>query len=138
MAPGAGAVDAVVSVSAPAFWFYRGTHIMRVAHWMVETKPGRALMRLRRTRISGRLWTQPYPIQPYEAAAQLPGIPLLVVHGDADHYFPLEHPEAIVTAAGGAASSVDLWVEEGFGHAEASIPDEAIDRIGRWAVEAAR
>jgi pimeloyl-ACP methyl ester carboxylesterase len=127
-----GAVDAVVSVSAPAFWFYRGTRIMRVAHWMVETAPGRALMRFRRTRVSGRGWPDPHPIQPFEAAAQLPGIPLLVVHGDADHYFPLEHPEAIVDAAHGSASRVDLWIEPGVGHAESAIPPATVDRIGAW------
>ena len=28
--PGAGRVDAVVAVSAPAFWYYRGTRVMRL------------------------------------------------------------------------------------------------------------
>ena len=32
-------VDAVVSISAPGFWFYRGTQVMRVVHRLVET-PG--------------------------------------------------------------------------------------------------
>lgn len=129
-----GAVDAVVSVSAPAFWFYRGTRIMRIAHWMVETAPGRALMRLRGTRISNRGWPEVHPVPPSEAVRQLPGIPLLVVHGDADHYFPLEHPQAIHAAAlQGGASTVELWIESGIGHAEAAIPEETIDRIGHWA-----
>ena len=52
MAEGPGRVDAVVSVSAPAFWYYRGTRIMRVAHWMVETRPGRLVMRASGTRIT--------------------------------------------------------------------------------------
>lgn len=129
------AVDAVVSVSAPAFWFYRGTRIMRIAHWMVETAPGRAVMRLRRTRISSRSWPEPHPVAPVEAAAQLPGIPLLVVHGDADHYFPLEHPHAILEAARTSTPRADLWIEEGVGHAEAAIPVPVVDRIGEWAVE---
>jgi pimeloyl-ACP methyl ester carboxylesterase len=127
--------DAVVSVSAPAFWFYRGTRIMRVAHWMVETRPGRALMRARRTRVSHRGWPDPYPIPPHEAAAQFPRIPLLIVHGDADHYFPLEHPQTIQTSAQGAASHVDLWIEPGVGHAEAAIPPETIVRMGEWVRE---
>jgi len=130
-----GAVDAVVSVSAPAFWYYRGTRIMRIAHWMVETAPGRTLMRLRRTRISNRPWPEPHPVSPVEAAAQLPGVPLLVVHGDADHYFPLEHPQAILEAARTSTSRADLWIEEGVGHAEAAIPIPVVDRIGEWAVE---
>lgn len=135
-ATGPAAVDAVVSVSAPAFWYYRGTRIMRIAHWMVETAPGRAVMRLRRTRVSSRAWSEPYPLSPMEAAAQLPGIPLLVVHGDADHYFPLEHPYAIVDAARASTPQVELWIEEGVGHAESAIPAEVVDRIGPWAVEA--
>ncbi len=126
-------VDAVVSVSAPAFWFYRGTRIMRLAHWMVETTPGRAIMRLRGTRISNRGWPEETPVPPAEAAGRLPGIPLLVVHGDADHYFPLEHPEAIVEQARRAASRVDLWIEPGVGHAEAAIPEATVDRLGEWA-----
>ncbi|HAN70130.1 MAG TPA: alpha/beta hydrolase [Actinobacteria bacterium] len=137
MAQGSGAVDAVVSVSAPAFWFYRGTRIMRIAHWMVETAPGRALMRVRRTRISSRGWPEEHPVSPSEAAALLPGIPLLVVHGDADHYFPLEHPHAIHAAAlAGGASRSELWIESGIGHAESAIPEETIDRIGQWALSA--
>jgi pimeloyl-ACP methyl ester carboxylesterase len=130
------AVDAVVSVSAPAFWFYRGTRIMRIAHWMVETPTGRALMRLRRTRISNRAWPEPHPVSPVEAAALLTGIPLLVVHGDADHYFPLEHPQAILEAARTATPRADLWIEKGVGHAESAIPVPVVDRIGAWAVEA--
>ena len=136
LADGPARVDAVVSVSAPAFWFYRGTRIMRVAHWMVETVPGRAVMRLRRTRISSQPWRQPYPVQPFEAAAQLAGMPLLVVHGDADHYFPLEHPETIITAATGVASRADLWIEAGMGHAEAAVSESTLDRIAHWALDA--
>jgi pimeloyl-ACP methyl ester carboxylesterase len=137
MADGPGRVDGVVSVSAPAFWYYKGTRIMRVAHWMVETRPGRLTMRLRRTRISGRGWQEPLPIPPVEAAARLPRIPLLVVHGDADHYFPLEHPRAIHAAAQRAGTSATLWIEPGFRHAESAVSIDVLDRIGRWARECA-
>lgn len=135
LADGPGRVDAVVSVSAPAFWYYRGTRIMRVAHWMVETRPGRLTMRLRRTRISGRGWREPLPIPPVEAAGRLAGIPLLVVHGDADHYFPLEHPKAIHNAARQGGSAATLWIEPGFRHAESAVSIDVLDRIGRWARE---
>lgn len=137
MADGPGRVDAVVSVSAPAFWYYKGTRIMRVAHWMVETRPGRLTMRLRRTRISGKGWQDPHPIPPVEAAALLDGRPLLVVHGDADHYFPLEHPRAIHAAALGSGTPATLWIEPGFRHAESAVTVEVLDRIGVWARECA-
>jgi len=135
MAGGPGRVDAVVSVSAPAFWYYRGTRIMRVAHWMVETRPGRLVMRVGGTRITSRGWTEPHPIPPFEAAALLGPIPLLVVHGDADHYFPLEHPRAIHDAAVRSGVRTDLWIEPGFGHAESAVSGEILDRIGAWARE---
>jgi pimeloyl-ACP methyl ester carboxylesterase len=137
LADGPGRVDGVVSVSAPAFWYYRGTRIMRVAHWMVETRPGRLTMRLRRTRISARGWQEPLPIQPVEAAERLAGIPLLVVHGDADHYFPLEHPKAIHAAAQRSGARADLWIEPGFRHAESAATADVLDRIGAWARECA-
>jgi pimeloyl-ACP methyl ester carboxylesterase len=132
---GPGRVDAVVSVSAPAFWYYRGTRVMRLAHWMVETRPGRLVMRAGGTRISSRGWPEPHPIPPHEAAGMLGGIPLLVVHGDVDRYFPLEHPRAIHDAAVRAGVRADLWIEPGFGHAEAAVSLDTLDRIGRWARE---
>ena len=130
-----GRVDGVVSVSAPAFWYYRGTRMMRIAHAMVETRPGRLIMRARGTRISGRGWTEPHPVPPAEAAGMLSGIPLLVVHGDVDHYFPLEHPRAIHDAAVRSGVRTDLWIERGFGHAESAVSAEVLDRIGAWARE---
>ena len=135
MGAGPGRVDGVVSVSAPAFWYYRGTRIMRVAHWMVETRPGRLIMRAGGTRISGRGWVEPHPMPPYEAASRLGAVPLLVVHGDADHYFPLEHPRTINEAAVRAGVRTDLWIEPGFGHAESAVSLEILDRIGAWARE---
>lgn len=137
MADGPGRVDAVVSVSAPAFWYYKGTRIMRVAHWMVETRPGRLIMRASGTRVSGRGWPEPWPLQPVEAAERLGTTPLLVVHGDVDHYFPLEHPKAIHGAAQSAGTPAELWIEPGFDHAESAVSLDTLDRIGAWARECA-
>ena len=128
-------VDAVVSVSAPAFWYYRGTRVMRGLHWLVETRPGRVMLRARGTRVSGRGWPEPLPVAPHEAAGLLAGIPLLVVHGDVDRYFPLEHPRAIHAAAVKAGGPADLWEIEGLGHAESAVTAEILDRIGTWTRE---
>jgi fermentation-respiration switch protein FrsA (DUF1100 family) len=49
------------------------------------------------------------------------------VHGDADHYFPVEHPEALYAAA---REPKELWLVEGFGHAESAATPELLDRIG--------
>lgn len=134
MGEGPARVDAVVSVSAPAFWYYRGTRIMRLVHRLVESPGGRVLLRARRTRVSGVGWPEEPPLAPHEAAAVL-GVPLLVVHGDADHYFPLEHPRALHAAAQSAGVRTDLWVEPGIGHAEAAMPERVIDDIGSWVRE---
>ena len=72
------------------------------------------------------------PIPPVEAAEQLGDIPLLVVHGDADHYFPQEHPKAIHAAAERSGVRTDLWIVPGFGHAESAVSMEILDRIGLW------
>ena len=58
------------------------------------------------------------------------GIDLLIVHGDADGFFPLDHPRALHEAAPGS----ELWIEPGFGHAEGAIEDDLVRRMGAWAV----
>jgi pimeloyl-ACP methyl ester carboxylesterase len=122
-----GGVDAVVSVSAVSRRFYRGTKPMRRLHWAVETRLGRVIARrLTGTRISGHRW-DPLPESPVECAPLISPVPMLIVHGDRDHYFPLEHPEALYQAA---REPKELWVVEGFGHAENAATPELLERIG--------
>jgi len=126
-------VDAVVVVSGPAFWYYRGTPVMRGLHWLVETRTGRAFLRIRNTRIRPVVWPIPRPIEPVLAASKLGRTPLLVVHGTADRYFPVEHPKAIHRAAlAGGNPDADLWLLDGIGHAEAAVDLETIDEIAKW------
>lgn len=126
-------VESVACVSGPAYWFYRGTRVMRLVHHLVMTPHGRAAMRLRGTRISSRGWPTPPPMQPRQAAALLGTTPLLVVHGTADRYFPLEHPRALYRAAVEAGhKDVTMWIIPGFGHAEAAIDAQALDAIADW------
>lgn len=124
---GTESVDAVVSVSAPSRWYILDTPSMRRVHWLCETMLGRATARLLGTRI-GRGWHR-LPASPVELAGRIPPTPLLIVHGDRDAYFTLEHPRALAAAAGPGA---ELWVEAGFGHAESATTPELVDRIGRW------
>ncbi|MEU6353534.1 alpha/beta fold hydrolase [Streptomyces sp. NPDC047072] len=126
--------DAVVSVSAPARWYYRGTAPMRRVHWLITRPEGRLLGRYGfRTRIHHRDW-DPVPLSPVEAVPRIAPTPLLIVHGDRDGYFPLDHPRMLAKAAAGHA---DLWLEP-MGHAEHASSDELLGRIGDWAVTAAR
>ncbi|MFB8247455.1 alpha/beta hydrolase [Streptomyces sp. NPDC055952] len=122
---------AVVAVSAPARWYYRGTAPMRRLHWLVTRPEGRVVSRYGfRTRIHHRDW-DPVPLSPVEAVPKIAPTPLLIVHGDADGYFPLDHPRMLAAAAGDQG---ELWLEPGMGHAEHAAGEELLDRIATWAV----
>ncbi|WP_199844616.1 alpha/beta hydrolase [Streptomyces sp. DSM 15324] len=124
-------VDAVVSVSAPARWYYRGTVAMRRVHWLITRPEGRLLGRWGfRTRIHHRDW-DPVPLSPTEAVPRIAPAPLLIVHGDRDGYFPLDHPRMLAAAAG---EHGELWLEPGMGHAEHAADDALLARIADWAV----
>ncbi|MFJ8054606.1 alpha/beta hydrolase [Streptomyces sp. NPDC096142] len=121
--------DAVVSVSAPARWYYRGTAPMRKLHWLVTRPEGRLVGRYGlRTRIQNGGW-DPVPLSPVEAVPHIAPTPLLIVHGDRDGYFPVDHPRMLADAAAGHA---ELWLEPGMGHAEHAATDDLLARIGRW------
>jgi pimeloyl-ACP methyl ester carboxylesterase len=125
--------DAVVAVSAPARWYYRGTAPMRRVHWVVTRPTGRIVGRLGlRTRIQPYDW-DPVPMSPVESVPLIAPTPLLVVHGDSDPYFPLDHPAMLAEAAAGGA---ELWLEPGMGHAEHAASDELLARIADWAARA--
>ncbi|WP_055484412.1 S9 family peptidase [Streptomyces sp. WMMB 322] len=122
--------DAVVAVSAPARWYYRGTAPMRRLHWVIQKPVGRLVSRYGlRTRIHPHDW-DPVPLSPVAAAPLLAPTPLLVVHGDQDRYFPVDHPDSL--AAAGDPDCTELWLIEGFGHAENAAEPELLHRIGSW------
>jgi pimeloyl-ACP methyl ester carboxylesterase len=124
-----GGVDAVVSVSALSRWFYKDTAPMRRVHWAIETRLGRLVAhRAFRTRISAAGWDLDAPPEsPVEVVPRISPIPVLFVHGDRDHYFPIDHPQALYDAA---AAPKELWLVEGFGHAESAATPDLLDRIG--------
>ncbi|HUK71313.1 MAG TPA: alpha/beta fold hydrolase [Streptosporangiaceae bacterium] len=124
-----GGLAAVVSVSGPGRWYYRGTKPMRKVHWAVEYRLGRLVTRtLLQTRVNPVRW-DPIPVPPADAAALIAPTPLLVVHGDRDPYFPVDHAHQIYDAAG---KPKELWILQGYGHAESASSNGLIDRIGRW------
>ncbi|MGB8943862.1 MAG: alpha/beta fold hydrolase [Streptomyces sp.] len=123
-------VDAVVAVSAPARWFYRGTAPMRRLHWVVTRPLGRVVGRLGlHTRIHPHEW-DPVPLSPVESVPLIAPTPLLIVHVDRDPYFPVDHPRMLAAAARGGA---ELWLEAGMGHAENAADDALLGRIAEWA-----
>lgn len=122
--------DAVVSVSAPARWYYRGTAPMRRLHWVVTRPTGRIVGRYGfRTRIHHRDW-DPVPLSPVESVPLIAPAPLLIVHGDRDPYFPLDHPRMLAEAAD--AGTAELWLEPGMGHAENAADEALLRRLGEW------
>lgn len=124
-----GGVDAVVSVSAPSRWYYRGTPPMRRIHLAIDHPIGRLVTRtVLRTRVSARRWN-PIPQAPKDLVGQLSPVPLLIVHGDRDAYFPVDHAEQLYAAA---RDPRELWIEPGLGHAENAVGPELVKRIGAW------
>ena len=121
--------DAVVSLSAVSRWYVRDTRPMQRVHWLLETTPGRRLgARLLGLRLDAP-WLVPPP-PPLQVVSEIAPTPLLLVHGDRDEYFPLEHFRTLTQAAGPTATA---WIVPGFGHAESGATTPLVERIGRWA-----
>src|SRR5579859_3254275 len=130
-----GGVDAVISISGPGRWYYRGTDRMRLVHFAVEHRIGRFVTRhWLNTRINPEGW-QLVPVPPAEAAAKIAPVPLLIVHGDQDPYFPPEHARQLYQAA---HEPKELWLIPGMGHAETATDNDLVDRIARWLDHALR
>lgn len=127
--------DALVSVSGPA-WFRDApdTDALRRLHAVWTRPAARAGMRVALgVRVAGpRGWRA--PPHPAELAARLT-IPLLVVHGDDDAYFPPADADALAAAAMHATT----WHEpSGFGHAEDGLTPRFVARLADAVDEVAR
>jgi pimeloyl-ACP methyl ester carboxylesterase len=110
-------------------WGRRDTRPMQRVHWLLETTAGRRLgARVVGLRLDD-LWSTP-PLSPLQVVSAIAPTELLLVHGDRDEYFPLEHFRALAQAAGPTATA---WVVPGFGHAESGATAPLVERIGRWA-----
>lgn len=119
--------DAVIAVSGPGRWYERGTKPMRRLHFGAETRIGRRILaRAFKTRI-GLGWDL-LPVSPVEVAGYIK-VPTLIVHGDADPYFPLDHPRMLAGMVDGST----LWIEHGMGHAENATSPALVDRMDDWA-----
>ncbi|WP_326650871.1 MULTISPECIES: alpha/beta fold hydrolase [unclassified Streptomyces] len=122
--------DAVAAVSAPARWYYRGTAPMRRLHWVISRPLGRVVGRFGLgTRIHPEEWN-PVPLSPVESVPLIAPTPLLIVHGDRDPYFPLDHPRMLAAAA--REGQAELWLEPGMGHAENAADDVLLGRLAVW------
>jgi uncharacterized protein len=129
-ATGAARPDAVVAISAAARWWSRDTEAMRRLFWLAEVPHGRLVMRALRVRLAPP--TIEIPASPVEVAHRIAPTPLLLVHGDGDHYVDVDHPLALQRATGGRA---ELWLERGMRHAETAMTPRLVDRVAAWLAE---
>ncbi len=126
-------VDAVVSVSTGSVWHITDTKPVRRLRFLVMNPVGRIVARRAfAVRVDPAGWTDD-ALSPLEAAARI-AVPRLVVQGDSDHYLTAGHGDAL---AGSGAGPVQLWAEQGFGHAEEGASDDLLHRIAVAAVSLA-
>jgi uncharacterized protein len=124
-AVGAEPPDAVISVSSPSRWYIRDTTPMRRVHWLLESPIGGVAGRAIGIRL-GDPWDV-VPESPLEVVGRI-RMPLLIVHGTVDSYFPAAHAQLLHRNATGS----ELWIEPGMGHAESATTDVLLDRMCRW------
>ena len=125
--------DAVVAVSSPSRWWIRETPAMRRVHWIVEQPHGRLVGRIIGVRLAGHWYDGGWavvPASPVELVHRVAPTPLLLVHGDDDHYFGTEHAAALHRAAGGHG---ELWIEHGMAHGATGTSPALVHRIVGWA-----
>lgn len=127
------AADAAVVVSAPALIEDEPASVpMQRLKRLWESPVSRAGMRwgIGVRVVHPARWQRPG--HPRDLAATV-AVPLLVVHGQDDAYFPVS--DALLLTA--ATTSSCLWLEPtGFGHAEDGFTDAFADRLGAAVVEA--
>lgn len=121
--------DAVCAISAPAVWGLTGTPAMRAMTRTVTVGWYRALVgAITHVRIGPNPWAGAEPAAPVDVVGAIAPVPLLLVHGADDHFFPAEQARLLHAAAGEPRT---LWIEgAGFGHAEDGLRTAFADRLG--------
>lgn len=130
------AYDAVCTISAVSRWGLRDSpameHLTKAVTIAAHRRAYRAVLGIR---IAVRAWpdaspgadTAAWPVQPIEAVRGVAPTPLLVVHGEDDHYFG---PQEAVALHGAAGKPATLWLEPpGFGHAEDGFTPAFVQRL---------
>lgn len=106
-----GGIDGVIAISTPASWANESKAVRRIT-WLFTSRVGRSLAkRIMRTRIDLRL---DMPDPPVEVVRKIEA-PIVIVHGDNDHFFGLDAAYALYAAANEPKT---LMIRPGFGHAE--------------------
>jgi pimeloyl-ACP methyl ester carboxylesterase len=134
--------DAVVIIGGVAQWWFRGSRKMRFLHALVKFSIGQAfLRRYSEVRVGPNTWPDEHapnrheiqPLDPLDSATALAPIPLLIISGSEDDYFPNDHGHRLFEAATkNHDNNAEFWYEQGMGHAEAATTPELVDRISAW------
>jgi pimeloyl-ACP methyl ester carboxylesterase len=124
LAGGAGdGADAVVAISTPSRWGTSDTKAVRRMTWIFTSPVARRVVRgLFGTRIDLN-WGNPDP--PMEAVTRI-HVPILIVHGADDHFFPASEAELLHERA---PEPKRLLILENFGHAEDGFTDAFAARL---------
>jgi pimeloyl-ACP methyl ester carboxylesterase len=115
-------VDAVVAISTPAEWGGTSKPVRRIT-WLFATKLGRKLVEYTGVKLAGE-WGE--PASPVALVERVAPIPLLLIHGENDHYFPPDSAEQLFAAA---REPKRLLVLPGFGHAEDGFTPAFTERL---------
>lgn len=119
--------DAVCVISPPSRWVADLIHLpasdggvlRRRLMWLFGSPLAQAGAELIfGTRIA-RTWVGGEP--PLEVVDRIPPMPMLVIHGDDDHLFPLDAVHELIERCGAQA---ELWTIPGFGHCEDGFTEE--------------
>jgi pimeloyl-ACP methyl ester carboxylesterase len=118
-------VDAVVAVSGPAEWHGTRRWAAHVTRAIWKTPGGTTLLRhLTGVRIrAGWLESE----SPVSVIGKIAPAPVLVVHGTADQFFPLDEAQLLFE---NAQEPKDLWMVKGGGHAEGFFMEPARPVLG--------
>lgn len=119
-------VDAMVAISSPAEWATSESKMVRRMTWLFTSPLGRALAR----RVMGTTinleWGNPEP--PADMIGRIAPIPVLIIHGENDHFFPASDAELLYERAG---EPKRLLIIPGFGHAEDGFTPEFVEQLAR-------
>jgi len=122
-----GGVDAVVAISAPAWWRGEGHRSASERVGLLSnSRRGRAVMAaFVRTRVATR---RDLPQPTLDVVAAIAPATTVIVHDPGDHYFDGSHAEALYAAA---AEPKQLWWYEGMGHGVDLFTPELAARIAQ-------
>ena len=134
--------DAVIGVGGAAYWYFRGSRQMYLLHTLVKFGWGRKIIKDRfGVNLSMNSWPEEndprrleiQPLDPTGSVAAAAPLPLLIVHGSKDNYFPDAHAHQLIASAQSVEGNrADLWYEIGMGHAESGTTQPLVERIATW------